>query len=318
MLDLRPGTSLREAFWSKLAEVMPRHPQLIVLDGDLANSTRADVIEDRFPDRFIEVGVAEQNMLGMAAGLASMGWVPYVSTFACFAVSRALDSIRVLIAQTGLDVKITGGYSGLLLGTAGKTHQEVEDLAVMRAMPGMTVLAPADEVETRSAVEALLRHRGPTYVRLTKTAAPRIFGSEYEFEIGRLVVLRDGTDVTLFSTGVQSTRALEAGHLLATRGISVQVVHVPTLKPLDSDGIIKAASLARLVVTSEDHSVIGGLGSAVAEVLGSSLPTRILRLGIQDKFGESGSDSDLAGKYGLSAQSTAEAIEHFARDRIGT
>jgi transketolase len=306
-----PGLALREAFWSELAEVMPDHPRVVVLDGDLANSTRADLVEERVPDRFIQMGIAEQNMLGVAAGLAAMGWLPYVSSLASFAVSRALDPIRVLIAQPGLSVKIIGGYSGLLIGTAGKTHQEVEDVAVMRAMPGMTVLAPADEHEARGVVRALLGHRGPAYVRLTRNPSPQVFRAGLPFRIGPVAILREGTDVTMFSTGVQSVRALEAAGHLAERGISAHVVHVPTLKPLDTDGVVSAASRTGRVVTTEDHSVIGGLGSAIAEVLSSASPMRIERLGIQDMFGESGSDPHLAGKYGLSAEFTAAAVEEF-------
>jgi transketolase len=288
---------------------MPGHPRVVVLDGDLANSTRAEIVAERIPERFLELGIAEQNMLGAAAGLAAMGWAPWVSSFACFAVNRALDSIRVLIAQPGLDVKIIGGYAGLLLGTAGKTHQDVTDIAVMRAMPGMTVVCPADEHEARATVRALLERSGPVYVRLTKSASPQLFEETYELEIGRVVVLRRGTDVTVFSTGVQSTRAFEAATILAGRGLSVHLVHVPTIKPLDADGIVEAARRTRLVVTTEDHSVLGGLGGAIAEVLCSRFPVRLERLGIGDRFGECGSDASLAERFGLSPGAIAEAVE---------
>ncbi len=311
MSAMQAGPTLREAFWSELAQMMSEDSRLVVLDGDLANSTRADLVEDSAPERFIELGIAEQNMLGVAAGLATMGWLPFVSTLACFAVSRALDPIRVLIAQPGLSVKIIGGYSGLLIGTAGKTHQEVGDIAVMRALPGMTVLAPADGTEARGVARALASHAGPAYVRLTRNPSPALPASRRSFEIGPVVVLRKGSDVTLFGTGVQSARALEAATLLAARGISAHVVHVPTIKPLDVDGIVAAATRTGRVVTTEDHNVIGGLGSAVAEVLASAAPLPVQRLGVQDTFGESGADSDLADKYGLSPQVTATAVEKF-------
>ncbi len=311
--ELPVGAALREAFWSELAEVMPDHPRVVVLDGDLANSTRADLVEERVPERFIEMGIAEQNMLGVAAGLAAMGWLPYVSSLACFAVSRALDPIRVLIAQPGLSVKIIGGYSGLMIGTAGKTHQEVEDVAVMRAMPGMTVLAPADEHEARGVARALIGHQGPAYVRLTRNPSAQVFNTGHTFTIGPVATLREGTDVTVFSTGVQSARALQAACRLQERGISAHVVHVPTIKPLDAQGIVAAASRTGKVVTTEDHSVIGGLGSAIAEVLSGEAPMRVERLGIQDTFGESGADARLADKYGLSAEFTAAVVEKFTR-----
>jgi transketolase len=288
---------------------MPDHPNVVVVDGDLANSTRAELVAERIPGRFLEMGIAEQNMLGAAAGLATMGWAPYVSSLACFAVNRALDSIRVLIAQPGLDVKIIGGYTGILLGTAGKTHQDVTDIAVMRAMPGMTVVSPADEHEARATVRALLKRRGPAYVRLTKSPSPQLFDEKYELELGRVVVLRQGADVTVFSTGVQSTRAFEAAVLLAGRGMSVHLVHVPTIKPLDADGVVEAAKLTGLAVTTEDHSVLGGLGGAIAEVLSSRFPVRLERLGISDRFGECGSDASLAEKFGLSPGVIAEAVE---------
>jgi transketolase len=306
------GLALREAFWSELADAMRDHPRVVVLDGDLANSTRADLVEERVPDRFIEMGIAEQNMLGVAAGLAAMGWLPYVSSLACFAVSRGLDPIRVLIAQPGLNVKIIGGYSGLMIGTAGKTHQEIEDLAVMRAMPGMTVLAPADEHEARGVARALPGHPGPAYVRLTRNPSPQIRAG-HTFTIGPVTVLREGTDVTVFSTGTQSVRALQAAGRLRERGISAHVVHVPTVKPLDTEGIVMAACRTGVVVTTEDHNVIGGLGSAIAEVLSAAAPMRIERLGIRDTFGESGSDASLADKYGLSAEFTADAVANFMR-----
>ncbi|HEX6607947.1 MAG TPA: transketolase C-terminal domain-containing protein, partial [Chloroflexia bacterium] len=259
--------SLREAFGEILSDLGAENPDVLVLDGDLANSTRADIFAERVPGQFLEMGIAEQNMMGVAAGLATMGFIPFISTFACFAVKRALDQVRVVIAQPSLNVKITGGYSGILTGKTGKTHQAVEDISVMRAMPHMTTLVPADAVELRGMLRAAVATPGPMYIRLTRDPSPIIFDSSYQFAIGKAVVLREGQDVALISTGVETTRALAAADLLAADGVSVHVLHVPTIKPLDEAAIIDAARRTGRVVTAEDHTILGGLGGAVAETL---------------------------------------------------
>lgn len=302
------GKSLREAFGEAIAELGETEPRLVVLDGDLGSSTRADIFEAAHPDRFYQMGIAEQNMLGVAAGMASLGLIPYVSTFACFAAARALDSIRVLIAQTDLNVKITGGYAGLLAGMTGKTHLMFNDVAVMRSLAGITVVSPADEVETRKALAVITRHVGPVYLRLSRPATPIVFDESYEFELGRAVVVREGSDITLMSTGTQTARTLEAAELLAARGIDAHLLHVPTLKPLDRDAIVEAAARTGFVITVEEHTVIGGLGGAVAETLSAAYPVRVERLGIQDIYGESGPDDALLDKYGLSAERVAGAV----------
>ncbi len=299
----------REVFGDTLIELIDQDDRVYVLDGDLANSTKADKVARERPAHFLEMGIAEQNMMGVAAGMATCGLIPWLSSFACFLVNRDLDQLRVVVAQPGLNVKIGSAYTGLLTGLTGKTHQEVSDIAVVRAMPNMTVLAPADGAETRQAMIAATQFDGPVYMRLTRDPSPTIFGDGYNFEIGPTVTLRQGSDVTIFATGVQSVRALQGAELLAQKGINAHVVHVPTLKPLDAEAIVAAAAQTGKVLTAEDHTVIGGLGGAVAEVLGEHHPTPLKRLGIQDCFGESAPNDDLLEKYGLTPQHVAAAAE---------
>ena len=314
-MTLANGKAPRVAFGETVAELGESDPRIVVLDGDLGSSTRADIFEDAHPDRFFQMGIAEQNLLGAAAGMATVGFIPFVSTFACFAVARALDSIRVLIAQPKLNVKIVGGYSGLLAGMTGKTHLVFDDIAIMRAMPGMTVVVPADEVETRQAIRAITAYEGPVYLRLTRQASPLLFDDSYRFELGKATVVRPGSDVTVFGTGTQTVRAYQAAESLAAEGIDVHLVHVPTLKPLDEEAIVAAAQATGLVLTTEEHTVIGGLGGAVAEVLGERYPAPLRRHGLADIFGESGPDQALLEKYGLSVTKTAEAIRAFVHAR---
>ena len=314
-MTLANGKALRVAFGETVAELGDTDPRIVVLDGDLGSSTRADIFEAAHPDRFFQMGIAEQNLLGVAAGMASVGLVPFVSTFACFAVARALDTIRVLIAQPRLNVKIAGGYAGLLAGMTGKTHLIFDDLAIMRAMANMVVVAPADEVETRRAIVAITAYEGPVYLRLTREASPLLFDDSYRFELGKATVVRPGSDVTVFGTGTQTVRAYQAAESLAAEGIDVHLVHVPTLKPLDEEAIVAAAQATGLVLTTEEHTVIGGLGGAVAEVLGERYPVPLRRHGLADIFGESGPDQALLEKYGLSVTKTAEAIRAFVRAR---
>jgi transketolase len=303
--------AMRDAWGQALVELADRYPNLLVLDGDLANSTKADIFAAARPDRFLEMGIAEQNMLGVAAGLATVGFVPWISTFAAFLANRALDQIRVVIAQPHLDVKLCGSYSGILTGKTGKTHQSVEDLAIFRAMPGVTTIAPADHVELRGAMAALMESPGPAYLRLTRDPSPSIFPPDYRFEIGRGVLLRDGGDVGLIGTGVQMVRVLEAAELLAGDGIEASVLHLPTLKPLDEAAIVEVAERTGAVVTAEDHSIIGGLGSAVAETLAEHRPTQLRRVGWQDTYGESGPNDALLEKYGLTGRHVAEAARRL-------
>jgi len=315
-MTLAPGKALRVAFGETVAELGNRDPRIVVLDADLGSSTRADIFENAHPERFFQMGIAEQAMLGAAAGMATVGYIPFVSTFACFAVARALDSIRVLVAQPRLPVKITGGYAGLLAGMTGKTHLIFDDLAIMRAMANMVVVAPADEIETRQAIKAIVDHPGPAYLRLSRESSPILFDDTYRFKLGSSTVVRRGTDVTVFSTGTHTVRAYQAAEILAGEGIDVHLVHVPTLKPLDEQGIIEAARVTGFVVTTEEHTIIGGLGGAVAELLSDRHPVPVKRHGLADIFGESGPDGALLEKYGLSAGKTAEAIGAFVRARV--
>jgi transketolase len=309
--------ALREVFGNTLVELAAEYPNLLVLDGDLANSTRAEIFANAVPDRFLEMGIAEQNMIGVAAGLATLGLIPWISTFAVFLAKRAVDQIRVMVAQPHLNVKLAGGYSGILTGRTGKTHQSVEDVAVFRAMPGMTVIAPMDGVELRQAMHAATAHDGPVYVRVTRDPSPVICGPDYRFVLGKAVLLRHGGDLTIISTGVQTARALEAAALLAAEGVEARVLHVPTIKPLDEAAILQAAAATGRVLTTEDHSIIGGLGGAVAELLGERMPLPVHRHGWRDTFGESGANDDLLEKYRLSAPHIAAAARELLARSFG-
>ncbi|HYP59849.1 MAG TPA: transketolase C-terminal domain-containing protein [Thermomicrobiales bacterium] len=302
-----PSVAVRDAWGNTLVALAEQYPELVVLDGDLANSTRADIFAAAVPDRFFEMGIAEQNLLGVAAGMATCGYVPWISTFTAFLTSRALDQIRVVVAQPHLNVKLCGSYSGLLTSKTGKTHQSVDDLAVFRAMPGISVIAPADANELAAAMRSMMETEGPQYLRVTRDASPVVFPENHLFRLGKAELLRDGGDVSLISTGTQTIRTLEAAELLAARGIQADVLHVPTLKPLDVEAIVAAAERTNAVVTAEDHSIIGGLGGAVAECLGEHRPTRMRRVGIRDTFGESAPNDALLEKYGLTAKHVADA-----------
>ncbi len=302
-----PSVAVRDAWGNTLVALAVEYPDLVVLDGDLANSTRADIFAAAVPDRFFEMGIAEQNLLGVAAGMATCGFVPWISTFTAFLTSRAHDQIRVVIAQPHLNVKLCGSYSGLLTSKTGKTHQSVDDLAVFRAMPGLSVIAPADANELAAAMRSMMETEGPQYLRVTRDASPVVFPEDHIFRLGAAELLRDGQDVGLIGTGTQTIRVLEAADLLAARGIDAAVLHVPTLKPLDVEGIVALAQRTNAIVTAEDHSIIGGLGGAVAECLGEHRPTRMVRVGIRDTFGESAPNDALLEKYGLTAKHVADA-----------
>jgi transketolase len=302
-----PSVAVRDAWGNTLVALAAEYPDLVVLDGDLANSTRADIFAAAVPDRFFEMGIAEQNLLGVAAGMATCGFVPWISTFTAFLTSRAHDQIRVVIAQPHLNVKLCGSYSGLLTSKTGKTHQSVDDLAVFRAMPGLSVIAPADANELAAAMRSMMETDGPQYLRVTRDASPVVFPEDHIFRLGAAELLRDGQDVGLIGTGTQTIRVLEAADLLAARGIDAAVLHVPTLKPLDVEGIVALAQRTNAIVTAEDHSIIGGLGGAVAECLGEHRPTRLVRVGIRDTFGESAPNDALLEKYGLAAKHVADA-----------
>ena len=303
---------MRAAWGDTLLELTKTHPNIIVLDGDVGSSTMAQTVAYNAPDFYMNMGIAEQNMMGVAAGMATVGLIPWLSSFACFLANRDLDQLRVTVAQPKLNVKLAGHFSGILAGKTGKTHIDVEDISILRALPNMVVVAPADGVECKQATRVLTDTPGPVYVRITRDATPVIFGEDYKFVLGKVVPLREGIDITIFSTGVQTTRALEACDILAKGGISAHLVHVPTLKPIDVNGIVAAAKKTGRVLTTEEHSIIGGLGGAIAEVLGQNYPVPMKIHGLKDCFLESGPNDALLEKYGLTAKHVAVA----ARDLL--
>jgi transketolase len=308
-MTLPMGRPMREIFGETVAAIADHDPRVVMLDGDVGSSTRADIFEKAHPARYLQMGIAEQNMLGVAAGLATMGLIPFISTFVSFAVVRPLDQVRVLIAQTGANVKITPGYAGLFTGQTGMSHIIVDDLTIMRAMPGMVTVAPADDVEAAQVLRWAAAYEGPCYVRLVRDATQRLFDDDtYHFVFGKAVVVREGRDVTLISTGTQTPRTVDAAELLAVDGIEAHVLHVPTLKPIDVPAIVAAAERTGRVITVEEHSVIGGLGGAVAEVLSEHRPTRVNRIGLQDVYVQSGTNDALLDIYGLSAARVAEQV----------
>jgi transketolase len=307
-MSLPRGRALRDVFGDVVTELAATDKRIVMLDGDLGSSTRGQVFENAYPERYFQMGIAEQNMLGVAAGMAMMGCIPFISTFVAFALHRPLDQIRVLIAQTGANVKITAGYTGLFTGRAGKTHQVVDDISIARAMPGLVVISPADEVETREVLTWSAAYEGPVFIRLVRDATQTLFAPGHRFQFGKVKVVREGADITLMSTGTQTPRVVDAAEILATSGIEAHVVHVPTLKPIDVAGLVTAAERTGRVVTIEEHSVIGGLGGAVAETLSEHRPTRIDRIGIQDHYTESASDDELLDMYCLSAERVAQRI----------
>ncbi len=295
----------RDAYGEALAELGAVNENIVVLEADLSKSTKTCDFRKVYPERFINVGIAEQNMLGIAAGLAAAGKVPFASTFAVFAAGRAYDQIRNSIAYPNLNVKIAATHAGLTVGEDGGSHQMLEDIALMRALPNMTVIVPADGIETKQVIQAAAEYEGPVYIRMGRPKVPVLFGEEYKFEIGKGVLMKDGTDVTLVGTGIMVSKAMEAAELLAAEGISAAVVNISTIKPLDAELIIAQAQKTGAVVTCEEHTICGGLGSAVAEVLVENCPVPMARVGVEDKFGESGLPDELLEKYGLSASNIA-------------
>ncbi len=299
---------MRDVWADTLIELASEDPRVLVLDGDLATSTRADRFAGALPDRFYEMGIAEQGMVGTAVGLAAMGFVPWLSSFAVFFTHRAVDQVRMAMAQTHANVKIGAAYGGVQTGFTGKTHLDVEDLTIMRAMPGMTVLAPGDATECAAMVRWATATPGPVYLRLGREGGPDIVPPDYEFVPGRVLRLRDGADVLLVSTGQQSARTLVAAELLAAESIDAGVLHVPSLKPVDAGAIAEAAHTAPLIVTTEEHTVVGGLGSLVAEIVTRTHPRRVEAIGIDDEWGESAPNAWLLEQFGLTPDRIADRV----------
>lgn len=304
----------RDSYGNALVELGKEHDNLIVLDADLAAATKTGVFKKVFPERHIDCGIAECNMMGIAAGIATTGKVPFASTFAMFAAGRAFEQVRNSIGYPHLNVKIGATHAGISVGEDGATHQCNEDLALMRTIPGMVVINPSDDVEARAAVRAAFEHEGPVYLRFGRLAVPVINDNEnYEFELGKGVVLREGSDVTIVATGLCVSESLAAAEELAKEGINAKVVNIHTIKPLDEELIIACAKETGKVVTVEEHSVIGGLGSAVCDVLCANYPTTVLKIGVNDVFGESGPAVELIKKYGLDSASIAEKVKAFVK-----
>lgn len=301
----------RESYGKALVELGKDHEDIVVLDADLAGATKTGEFKKAYPDRFFDCGIAEGNMMGIAAGIAATGVTPFASTFAMFAAGRAFEQIRNSIGYPHLNVKIGATHAGITVGEDGATHQCNEDLALMRTIPGMTVICPADDVEARAAVKAAYEMKGPVYLRFGRMAVPVINDTpDYQFEIGKGVVLREGKDVTIVATGLCVSSALEAAELLAAQGIEAKVINIHTIKPLDEALVRSAARETGKIVTVEEHSVIGGLGGAVLEALGEN-PVPVKRIGINDTFGESGPAAKLVEKYGLDGKSVANSVKEF-------
>ena len=304
----------REAYGEALAEFGAQYPDLIVLDADLANATKTNSFQKVFPDRHIDCGIAECNMMGIAAGLSTVGKIPFASTFAMFASGRAYEQVRNSIGYPHLNGKLGATHAGITVGEDGASHQCLEDMALMRAIPGMVIINPSDAVEARAAVQAAIEYVGPVYLRFGRAAVPIINDREdYHFEIGKGELLREGSDVTIVATGICVSSALEAAEKLAADGISAEVINIHTIKPLDTELIVKSAKKTGKVVTAEEHTIIGGLGGAVCEALSEKAPTPVLRIGINDVFGESGTAAQLVAKYGLDGEGIYTKVKDFMK-----
>lgn len=302
----------RESYGNALTKLGETYKNLYVLDADLAAATKTGIFKKAFPDRHIDCGIAECNMVGIAAGLAATGKIPFVSSFAMFAAGRAYEQVRNTVGYPHLNVKIGATHAGISVGEDGATHQCNEDIALMRAIPGMVVINPADDIEAKAAVEAAIEYQGPVYLRFGRLPVPVINDyPDYKFEIGKGVVLREGTDVTIVATGLEVSYALEAAELLAKDGVEAKVINIHTIKPLDEELIVSAAKETGKVVTVEEHSVIGGLGSAVCDILCEKSPTPVLKIGINDVFGESGPALELIKKYELDGEGIYKKIKAF-------
>ena len=302
----------RESYGNALVELGKEHEDLVVLDADLAEATKTGMFKKAFPERHIDCGIAECNMIGVAAGIAATGKVPFASSFAMFAAGRAFEQVRNSVGYPKLNVKIGATHAGISVGEDGATHQCNEDIALMRTIPGMVVINPSDDVEARAAVKAAIEHQGPVYLRFGRLATPVINDrSDYKFELGKGVVLREGKDVTIIATGLCVAESLAAADMLEKDGISAKVINIHTIKPLDEELVIAAAKETGKVVTVEEHSVIGGLGSAVCDCLSEKCPTKVLKVGVNDTFGESGPAVQLIHKYGLDAEGIYTKVKAF-------
>ena len=310
MADMKK-IATRDSYGKALAQLGAEHPDLVVLDADLAGATKTATFQKAFPDRHFDCGIAEGNMVTVAAGMAAAGLVPFASSFAMFAAGRAFEQIRNSIGYPHLNVKIGATHGGISVGEDGASHQCCEDFALMRTIPGMVVICPADDVEARAAVKAAYEHQGPVYLRFGRLAVPVFHEEDYEFRIGKGEVLKDGSDVAIIATGLMSYEALTAAGALEAEGISARVINMPTIKPLDEALVLQAAKDCGRVITCEEHSVLGGLGEAVCSLLSEKLPTPVRRIGVNDEFGHSGPAGALLKQFGLSAEHVAQVAREL-------
>ena len=296
----------RQSYGEALLELGKENEKIVVFDSDLSTATKTEIFAKEFPDRFFDMGIAEQNMISTAAGMATCGKIPYASTFAVFAAGRAYDQIRNSVCYPNLNVKICATHAGITVGEDGATHQMIEDISLMRTLPNMTVISTSDDIQTKWAVKEISKIEGPVYLRLSRLATPIIYDENHKFEIGKAVLFGDGEDATIFATGVTVVEALKAQENLKSKGINVRVVDVHTIKPIDRDMIVKCAKETKRLISIEDHNVIGGMGSAISEVLTEEYPAKLTRLGIKDTFGKSGKAEELMKYFGI----TADEIEN--------
>ncbi|MBQ6150388.1 MAG: transketolase family protein [Mogibacterium sp.] len=308
MADIKK-IATRESYGNALVELGREHADLVVLDADLAGATKTSTFKKEFPDRHFDCGIAEGNMMAVAAGIASMGMVPFASTFAMFAAGRAFEQVRNSIGYPHLNVKIGATHGGISVGEDGASHQCCEDFALMRSIPGMTVICPADDVEARAAVKAAYEFEGPVYLRFGRSGVPVFHDEDYKFEIGKGEVLQDGNDIAIIATGLMVCEAMKAGEELRAEGINARVINMATIKPLDEELVLKAAEECGKIVTCEEHSIIGGLGEAVSALLSEKLPTPVRRIGVNDEFGHSGPAADLLKDFGLSAENIVATVK---------
>ena len=307
-MDENIKKATRQSYGEALLELGKENKNIVVFDADLSTATKTNIFAKEFPERFYDMGIAEQNMISTAAGMSTCGKIPYASTFAVFAAGRAYDQIRNSVCYPKLNVKICATHAGVTVGEGGATHQMIEDISLMRTLPNMTVLSTSDDVQTKWAVKEISKINGPVYLRLSRLATPIIYGENQRFEIGKAVQIGEGTDATIFATGVTVSEAIRAQEILENKGIKVRVVDIHTVKPIDKDMVIKCAKETKKLISVEDHNVIGGLGSAISEVLTEEYPVKLVRMGINDTFGKSGKAIELMQYFGITAENIVEKV----------
>ena len=307
-MNLDKKIATRQSYGEELAKLGEENKDIVVLDADLSTATKTGIFAEKFPDRFINVGIAEQNLMGIAAGLSTFGKIPYASTFAVFAAGRAYEQIRNSIAYPKMNVKICATHAGITVGEDGATHQMLEDLSLMRALPNMTVMCTSDDIQTRWAIREIANINGPVYLRLCRMATPVIYDVTDKFEIGKGIQIGDGTDASIIATGVTVSEALKAGEILKENGVNVRVIDIHTIKPIDRELIVKCAKETKRIITVEDHNIIGGLGTAVCEVLAEEYPTKVERIGIPDCFGRSGKAEELMKYYKIDSMAIVNKV----------